>query len=170
VLVDKDGASAKKTYQYVVAYDPTGGFITGGGFILSPAGAYPADPTATGKATFGFEAKYKKGASVPSGQTQLSFQAARFDFSSTSYDWLVVANSKAQFKGTGTVGGKAGYGFMVKAVDGDVTGQGGKGIDLLRVKIWNASTGAVVYDNQIGQADDATPTTALGGGNIQVHP
>jgi hypothetical protein len=168
-LVDKDGGSAVKTYQYVVAYDPAGGFVTGGGFIVSPAGAYAAAPTATGKATFGFEAKYKKGASVPTGQTRFVFQGAGFDFQSTSYDWLVVTGSaKAQWKGVGTVGGRTGYAFMVKAVDGDANSP--RTSDLLRVKVWNASTGAVVYDNQMGQTDDATPSTAIGGGNIQIHP
>ncbi len=29
----------------VVIYDPDGGFVTGGGWINSPAGAYSADPT-----------------------------------------------------------------------------------------------------------------------------
>src|SRR5207248_3436906 len=35
---------------YVVVYDPSAGFVTGGGWIASPAGAYAADPTLTGKA------------------------------------------------------------------------------------------------------------------------
>lgn len=39
-------------------YDPNGGFVTGGGWINSPAGAYLDDPTAV-EAT-GFVAKYVK--------------------------------------------------------------------------------------------------------------
>jgi hypothetical protein len=39
----------------------------------------------------------------------------------------------------------------------------------LRIKIWDTATGAVVYDNQLGTADDASPETTLGAGNIQIH-
>ena len=46
----------------VVIYDPNGGFVTGGGWIDSPAGAYIFDPSLTGKANFGFVSKYLKGA------------------------------------------------------------------------------------------------------------
>jgi hypothetical protein len=37
----------------LVVYDPSAGFVTGGGWINSPAGAF-VDPTLTGKASFGF--------------------------------------------------------------------------------------------------------------------
>jgi hypothetical protein len=33
----------------------------------------------------------------------------------------------------------------------------------------NATTGAVVYDNQINAAQDAAPTTAIVGGTIRIH-
>ncbi|HKZ49263.1 MAG TPA: PKD domain-containing protein, partial [Thermoplasmata archaeon] len=46
---------------FVVVYDPEGGFVTGGGWINSPPGAYARDLTLTGKATFGFVSKYQKG-------------------------------------------------------------------------------------------------------------
>jgi hypothetical protein len=42
----------------VVVYDPSGGFVTGGGWIDSPPGAYVPDPTLVGKANFGFNSKY----------------------------------------------------------------------------------------------------------------
>ncbi len=38
----------------VVIYDPSAGFVTGGGWINSPAGAAVWDATLTGKANFGF--------------------------------------------------------------------------------------------------------------------
>jgi hypothetical protein len=41
--------------------------------------------------------------------------------------------------------------------------------DKFRIKIWDSATGAVVYDSQPGAADDAKPTTALGGGSIAVR-
>src|SRR6185503_12077179 len=51
----------------VVIYDPNGGFVTGGGWINSPAGAYASNPSLTGKGNFGFVSKYEKGATIPTG-------------------------------------------------------------------------------------------------------
>jgi len=41
--------------------------------------------------------------------------------------------------------------------------------DKFRIRIWNKVTQAVIYDNEMGAPDPASPTTVLGGGNIQVH-
>jgi PKD repeat protein len=153
---------------YVVVYDPSAGFVTGGGWITSPAGAYPDGPTLTGKASFGFVSRYKKGATTPSGNTEFHFNAATFEFSSASYQWLVVAGARAQFKGEGTINGAGNYGFLLSAVDGQVSGGGGT--DRFRIKIWDIATGSVIYDNQIGAADDETASAAVGGGSIVIHP
>src|SRR5918995_6503215 len=92
------------TFQFVVVFNPSAGFVTGGGWIQSPPGAYTEDPTLTGKATFGFVSKYKKGATVPDGTTEFEFNAGNLYFQSSSYQWLVVAGgTKAQFKGSGTI-------------------------------------------------------------------
>ena len=48
------------------------------------------------KASVGFVSKYQKGNNVPTGETEFQFQVAKFNFHSTSYDWLVVAGAKAQ--------------------------------------------------------------------------
>lgn len=151
----------------VVIYDPNGGFVTGGGWINSPVGAYVANPNLVGKASFGFNSKYQKGATIPTGNTEFQFRVADFNFKSTSYDWLVVAGARAQYKGTGTVNGSGNYGFMLTAVDGQINGGGGT--DKFRIKIWDKDTGAVIYDNQIGETDNADPNTALGGGSIVIH-
>src|SRR5207249_3376180 len=37
---NSDGTTATKQFQYVVAYDPNGAFVTGSGWINSPPGAY----------------------------------------------------------------------------------------------------------------------------------
>jgi hypothetical protein len=43
-------------------------------------------------------------------------------------------------------------------------------MDLFRIKIWDKDNGdMVVYDNELGGADDADPTTAIGGGSIVIH-
>lgn len=167
-VTDKDGASdTKECQEYVVIYDPSAGFITGGGWINSPAGAYAPDPTLTGKATFGFVSKYPKGATVPTGNTEFQFVAGSLNFHSTSYEWLVVSSAKAQYKGSGTINGAGDYGFMLTAVDGQI--KNGGGVDTFRMKIWDTATGNVVYDNQIGASDKEDPTTALSGGSIIIH-
>jgi len=166
-VTDKDGVSDTKSVM-VVVYDPSAGFVTGGGWINSLAGAYAADATMTGKATFGFVSKYQRGAQVPTGQTEFQFHVANFNFHSESYQWLVVAGAKAQYKGTGTVNGVAGYGFLLTATDGQL--QGGGGVDKFRIKIWQVG-GAVVYDNVVGSSDDidAANPQAIGGGSIVIH-
>ncbi len=166
-VTDNDGGSGSSLFQYVVVYDVSGGFVTGGGWIDSPEGAYEPDPLLTGKASFGFVSRYRKGANVPTGNTEFQFKVADLNFQSTCYDWLVIAGAQAKFKGEGTINGEEGYGFMLSARDGQKNGGGGA--DKFRIKIWDKSTGAVVYDNQAGNADDLTPATEIGGGSIVVH-
>jgi PKD repeat protein len=169
-VIDDEGGSDTITYEYVVVFDPSEGFVTGGGWIDSPAGAYVADPSLTGKATFGFVSKYKKGATTPTGNTEFKFHAASLDFHSTEYEWLVIANSKAMFKGTGTINNDGNvYKFMLSAVDSELTN--GDDGDMFRIKIWaeNGITENIVYDNQIGDDDDADLNTEIMGGSIVIH-
>ena len=108
-------------FEYVVVFDPSGGFVTGGGWINSPATACQlteACNTLTGKANFGLVSKYQKGANVPTGDTEFQFQTGGLNFKSKVYEWLVVAGARAQFKGTGTVNGSGNYGFILTAIDG----------------------------------------------------
>jgi hypothetical protein len=167
-VADQGDATDTATLQYVVVYDPKGGFVTGGGWIHSPAGAYVADPDLAGWASFGFVAKYKRRVEVPYGQTEFQLRAGHLNFHSTSYQWLVVAGAKAIFRGEGRVNGRGDYGFMLTAVDAKLTP--GADVDMFRIKIWDKNAGdAVIYDNQLGAADDAEPTTAIGGGSIVIH-
>jgi uncharacterized repeat protein (TIGR01451 family) len=166
-LTDDDTGTASATFRYVVVYDASVGFVTGGGWIASPAGAYVADASLTGRASFGFVSRYQRGQSVPSGSTQFQFQAADLSLRSTSYDWLVIAGARAQYKGVGTINGSGDYGFMLTAVDGQTSGGGGT--DRIRIKIWDRATGDVVYDNQVGAEEEALPSTVLGGGSIVIH-
>ncbi len=53
-VTDDDTANASLNYQFVV-YDPSAGFVTGGGWINSLTGAYMANPNLTGKANQGIE-------------------------------------------------------------------------------------------------------------------
>jgi len=167
-LTLSDGhTTATAIYQYVVVYDPNGGFVTGGGWINSPPGAYRPNPNLTGKANFGFEVKYKKGATVPSGNTEFQFHAGNLNFHSTSFEWLVIASKKAQFKGEGTINGSGSYRFFLTVIDGQYNGA--KDPDKFRIKIWDQNANTLVYDNLLNAPDDADPTTVIGGGNIVIH-
>ncbi|MFC1718547.1 leucine-rich repeat domain-containing protein [Candidatus Poribacteria bacterium] len=165
---DDDGASDESVFEYIVVYSLDGGFVTGGGWIDSPEGAYVSDPTLAGKASFGFVSKYRKGAKTPTGQTEFQFKTGDLNFHSDSYDWLVVAGASAKYKGVGTVNGSGSYGFMLAATDEALTPS--TDVDLFRIKIWDKDSGdAVVYDNQMGDDEDADSATAIGGGNIKIH-
>jgi hypothetical protein len=151
----------------VVIYDPDGGFVTGGGWFDSPLGAYTPNLSLTGRAGFGFNSKYQRGANVPTGNTEFQFRVADFNFKSTNYDWLVVGSTKAQYKGSGTINGSGNYGFILTAIDGQING--GVGLDKFRIKIWDKTTNNVIYDNQLGSSDNETPATIIGGGSIIIH-
>ncbi|MDF2628892.1 MAG: hypothetical protein K0R39_2723 [Symbiobacteriaceae bacterium] len=155
-VTDKDGGTDLATYQYVIVYDPDGGFVTGGGWI----------DTADGRANVGLNAKYKQNATTPEGQTQFQFQAGDINFHSTSYDWLVVAGARAQYMGSGTVNGSGDYGFMLAMVDGQQPGGGGT--DMVRMMIWEKATGTVIYDTQMGDPLTAAPTTPIQG-SVVIH-
>jgi ELWxxDGT repeat protein len=171
-VTNESGPSATATNvnndlpAYVVIYDPSGGFVTGGGWFDSPVGAYPAGPGLSGKASFGFLTEYQVGQGVPSGETQFDFKTAGLSFRSTAYDWLVFSGPKAQFKGSGTINDVGDFAFILTAVDGQASGGGGT--DALRIKIWDKQSNQVIYDNQPGAADNATPTTSVHG-SVVLH-
>lgn len=129
VVTDDDGGVGQATQvegldAMLVVYDPAGGFATRGGWFLSPVGAYLPDTTLSGKASFGFVSKYQRGATVPTGETEFQFKAANLRFQSNTYEWLVVSGARAQFRGSGSINGVAGYKFTLTATDGDLLGAG----------------------------------------------
>jgi hypothetical protein len=144
----------------VVIYDPDAGYTIGGGWIASPAGAFASDPNLIGKLSFGFNSKYFKNATNPKGEAQVKFKLGEFEFNALNYEYLVISGSRAQFRGFGKVNGSAGYDFILTVIDA-----GGGGGDSFRIKIWNKTTGVIVYDTQMGQSDAADPTTEVGTGS-----
>jgi hypothetical protein len=153
---DIAGNEASQTVRFTV-YDPAGGFASGSGSIDSPAGAYRADASVTGRAHFGFVSRYDKGATVPTGRTAFQFRVANLDFRGTSLEWLVVnkAGNSAQFKGAGLINGQQApdgqdFKFQIWATDGSP--------DTFRIKIWYEQPSGstvierVVYDNGTQQA------------------
>jgi hypothetical protein len=166
-------------FRYVVVFDPDGGtgFVTGGGWIHSRPGSFHPDlaelASIEGKATFGFVSKYKRGASVPTGNTEFQFEAGGVSFASTRYQWLVVAGARAQYKGWGTINGAPEtYAFMLTSQDGAmVNGGSDENPDRFRIKIWDEASGTTIYDNQHGTTDNGElgDSTVIGGGNIVIH-
>ncbi len=143
-----------------VVYDPSvTSSITGSAGINSPAGSYPAKPKISGSTSFGLNIQYSGGA--PTGQTQYQFQAVNMNFHSSSYDWMVVLNGRGQYQGSGTINSSGNYGFMATVINNNP--------DLFRMKIWDKSTGKIVYDSQIGAPDWAAPNQPLTGGSITIH-
>jgi hypothetical protein len=172
-------SSGQLVDAYVVIYDPSAGFVTGGGWIDSPIGACKKDTLQSnvcatdpgGRANFGFVSKYQNGAKTPTGQTEFQFKDGNLNFHSEVYDWLVVSGAQAQYKGTGTINGVSGYSFMLTVTDGDLVG-GGKP-DLFRIKIWRTNdgeSGGLVYDNKFQTSSDNSLGNgqAISGGSIQI--
>ncbi len=165
-VTDQKAGSGQASFQYVVVYDPSAGFVAGGGWIDSPPWSYMPNPWLTGKATFGFVSKYQKGANVPTGHTQFQFHSADLKFNSTNYQWLLISGYQAKYKGEGTINGTGSYGFLLTAIDGQQIGGGGT--DRFRIKIWDNATGMIVYDNQIWADEASDASTVITGGSIVI--
>ena len=169
-VTDNDGASGTCTAtQYVIVYNSCKGCVCGCGAIDSPAGAFPKNPKAVGKATFSFTAGLATRRHVRRASTQFQLRSGSLLFRACNIEWLRIAGPWAQFEGTGTVNCVRGYRFWVTAIDGNVPGGGGT--DKFRIRIVQIASGTVIYDNQIG---DTTPlelsmaATVLSSGSIDV--
>jgi hypothetical protein len=135
--------------------------------VLSIAGSplvWDFGEVPTGKASFGFVSKYKKGASTPTGVTQFYFEAGNLEFHSDVQEWLVVNQNgaNAQFKGEGFVNDVTPARFMLWAGDGDATSDEDD-FDTFRIRIWEevGEEEVVIYDNGTDQA--------IAGGSIVIH-
>ena len=173
-LTDICGASASVVYESITVLSPRAGWAKGGGWFESPAGAHRKDQTATGRANFAFDVQYTENSSGPAGSLSFTFKSADLKFKSTAFNQLLVNGETARLTGTGIVDGKGGYGILISMVDDDTKiAREGKGrppmikSDRLRVKIWDRE-GIVIYDTQVGEADDAVATTHIGVGSVEV--
>jgi hypothetical protein len=168
---DAAGNTSAPVCVPLVRFDPSAGFVTGGGWIDSPTSACSLFcGGAAGRAQVAFVARYQNGASIPTGETTFQFQAGNLRFTSSSYHWLVVKgdSATAQYKGIGRVNGVSGYSFWLTVYDAALTGVGRDGI---RMQITNSSR--VIYDNRAGTSDAnanaADNTQPISGGNIVIH-
>ncbi len=142
-------------------YDPTAGFVTGGGQVYSPTGADLANPSAAGNAQFAFVSRYNSGASTPSCNLQFRFREGDLNFHSSAMEWLVVTDEpRAMFRGTGTINGDTECKFQVDAWDGSYSDGTGPPSDAFGLKIFACGPGVDRYDLQ------ARP---IARGNIMIH-
>jgi hypothetical protein len=155
----------------VIVYDPDGGFATAGAYLDSPAGALVSTPDAAGRLHVQLNPKYRPGDPGPAargGKVSAKLSSTSFSLDSTTVDWLVVTPSgTVAVKGTATVNGESGYGYVAYGYDDP---------DKLRLVVWSLSEGAypatsVTYDNRKGSDYDldlANPQE-LSGGSFQAH-
>jgi len=145
-ISDICGNIVSEKYEYAVVIKRGAGFVTGGGWIESPSGAYLLDSSITGKAHFGFVCRYQKGELIPKGNMEFQFQAADLNFSSRDFEWLIIYDEiKAEFKGLGKINGKGSYQFLVSIIDG-----GHHQKDSFRIMIWDKmENDTKIYDNKI---------------------
>lgn len=130
--------------------------VTGGGWIRSLPGAYQPDPAVTGKANFGFVAKYLPGDATPAGSVEFQLSEGNLNFKSGAFEWLVeLRDNFTILKGWGTVNGVGNYQFLLWAADDKP--------DSFRIKIWYQEGGVdyVLYDNGDNQP--------ISGGSITIH-
>lgn len=132
--------------SYFVVFDPfSGQKVTGGGWLA----------TGIGKANFGFNAEYKSGAIVPTGELQYKDHGTGLTVHSTGFSWLVFSGNYAILSGLATVNGIGGYTFRFEVSD---LGEPGKNTDRFMISVMD-SQGTEVY-NIAGLINQ---------GNIQVH-
>jgi hypothetical protein len=164
-ITDQTGVTSYANTQgdleaIVVIYDPNGGYTHGGGWYNSQAGALVSNPSATGKVSYGYCVNYYKNATNPKGENQFEFKLGDFEYNALNFDYLVIQGVKAQFKGTGKItNGPSGIAFTMTVIDGELDGTG---VDKVRMKIYNKTTNAVIYDNQPGASEAADPVAVVG--------
>lgn len=96
------------------------------------------------------------------GENLVNFILGNLEFSALNYDFRSLSGVRTQFKGYGRLNNETGYKYLLTVIDGQAPKGGG--VDKFRLKIWNDRTGEVVFDNQVGDDDDADPTTPVGDG------
>jgi hypothetical protein len=143
-VTDVAGNVGKSTLRYLVVFDRNAGSVMGTGFIPN-------------KLKFDFDAAYAKGAATPSGSVKFE------SWTSTALDSLVISGATAQIRGS--MGTNA---FILTAFDGNVPTA--KTTDRFRIRIWNKTTGRIVYDNMPWLADDLAVSSMqpIESGNINV--
>jgi len=139
------------------------GFLKGHGWFDSPAGAYLTFPDLMGKVTFAITSGYLGDDATIEGRVLIDFDGISQTFRSTAIEWMGGAGDKIQLRGTGSIEEGSHYDFMLTVVD-NKRGSKRKEKDMLRVQLWDAESGALMYDNAV---DDSSGVAVHG--NIRHH-
>jgi hypothetical protein len=177
---DAAGNVVTKTSTVFVPHSQKGGnaytlFSSQNSFISPKVASVPAalsagqtaNPLVMGLINFDLSAKPTTAESPKNdkdtrGKNLVNFILGGLEFSALNYDFRALSGSRTQFKGYGKVNDETGYKYLLTVIDGQAPKGGG--VDKFRLKIWNDKTGEVIFDNQMGDDDDADPTTPVGDG------
>ena len=77
-VTDNNGNETTSAEEIFVVYDPSEGFVTGGGWINSPAGAYPGRPGADRQGQLRLRLEVPTGREHPHRHHRVPFQGCRF--------------------------------------------------------------------------------------------
>jgi TolB protein len=163
---NRDGNWNIYFYEIETKKSSPSGFINGSGFIHSPLGAVVNDGSKSGRANFRLNARIKKGGELQ-GRAAFSFNYGNLDFQSTSFNQIIVSGNTAKVSGTGMVNGSGEYKFFICVVDEKSTGRN-RVADKYRLRIVDTATQEVVYDNQMGDSEEAKATYPITNGKILV--
>jgi hypothetical protein len=160
---DSAGNTSTEACSFMPIFDPNGGFVTGGGWIVpggstSEPGDFLPGLDNTSNANFGFVVKYQNRAStVQKDNLKFHYNVGSFHLHSSNMDWLVVTNSNwAHFQGMAEIDGMEGlYPFKVDVKDDTV--------DRFIIKIWAPDANPDI-DELIYKASGN-----LEGGQIKIH-
>jgi uncharacterized delta-60 repeat protein len=163
-VTDQRHASGSATaIPGIVVYDPSAGGITGSGVLSGPLFALAVAMAPAGRIRFQLAAKYAGNRAIPLGKAVFRFDSAHRVFQSAALDWLVIKGRTAWYQGSGTIQGTGSYCFLVAARSG------GSGAGKIRIRIWDKTSGTVLYDSQPGAPWSAPPVTPIRGGRIALH-
>jgi len=172
---DASGNVTTKSSTVFVPPNQKGGytvFTSQNSFVSPRVSGLPAalsatqttNPLVMGMINFDFSAK-PTAVTVKNPRTEnlVNFILGGLEFNALNYDFRSLSGVRTQFKGYGKVNNEAGYKYLLTVIDGQAPKGGG--VDKFRIKIWNDKTGEVIFDNQLGDDDDADPTTPVGDGS-----
>jgi hypothetical protein len=127
------------------------------GWFAAAPGTYGADPALAPKVDLLVRASLAVGAEAPAGEVRVSVRGTPVAFAGGVPDALVAYGKTVEIHGGATDAAGQPLRFVVSLVDGAARA------DLARVKVWSASTGAVLFDSQPGEAPWAAPTRTVFG-------
>jgi hypothetical protein len=125
---DAAGNTGAPACVLLPVYDP-GTFATGGGEVVSPAGANLANPSSSSTAIFAFVSAYLPRRTTPSGLVEFQLRQGGLNFRTTDMDWLVITEQRrATIRGTGTLNGTTVCQYELDAWDGSLGGSDAFGL------------------------------------------